>query len=46
MAKKWKTCGTKEGNPARESWAQLARSGSQSELSIHFILPAFRFNYI
>ena len=26
MAKNWKTCGTKEGNPARESWAQLARS--------------------
>jgi len=26
MAKKRKTCGTNEGNPARESWAHLARS--------------------
>ena len=47
MAKKnFITCGINAGNPERETWTHLARSGSQSEYRICFILPARGFSHI
>ena len=47
MAKKRTfSCGTYAGNPEPAKWAHLAGSGSQSERSIRFILPAHGFNHI
>ena len=37
--KKFRFCGNKAGNPEQARWAHLARSGSQSEHRIRFILP-------
>ena len=38
--------GNKAGNSERAWWANLARSGSQSECWIRFILPAHGFSHI
>ena len=47
MAKKtFITCGIKAGNPERGTWTHLARSGSQSEYRICFILLARGFSHI
>ena len=40
------SCGTKAGNHERARWAHLARTGSQSERRIRFILPARGFSQI
>ena len=40
------SCGNNAGNPERAWWAILARSGSQSECWIRFILPAHGFSHI
>ena len=38
--------GTNAGNPERARWAHFARSGSQSESGIYFILPIRGFRSI
>ena len=40
------SCGTNPWNPEREEEAHLARSGSQSEHRIRFVLPACRFSHL
>ena len=47
MAKKtFITCGIKAGSPERGTWTHLARSESQSEYRICFILLARGFSHI